>query len=235
MLSWPSFVHRVATCKLDQRCLWCRGFRHIACDYKQPRRVGDCASSGHTLVHFIGLADLGGLHAHGGVMTSTTAPATGGRRRLRKRRRKRQTTPTTTSIASDALLGLNELPSGMSIPPPSGIVAATGVAADGNDHSAEAAQAPSSYAVWTPMLCLPELDSLVEAMCAADGPPALVISLDPMLEELLAATFTASCAMLWQPPPGVHGATPSGGCPLALAVGAGASASHASSGGSARR
>jgi hypothetical protein len=33
---------------------------------------------------------------------------------------------------------------------------------------------------------LPEHDPLVEAICAADGPPALVVSFNPMLEELLA-------------------------------------------------
>jgi len=46
------------------------------------------------------------------------------------------------------------------------------------------------------MLCLPEPDPLAEAMCARDSPPALVVSFDPMLEELLAATFAASCSVV---------------------------------------
>lgn len=38
-------------------------------------------------------------------------------------------------------------------------------------------------------------DPLAEAMCAGDGPPALVVSFDPMLEELLAAAFVVSCSV----------------------------------------
>jgi hypothetical protein len=41
-------------------------------------------------------------------------------------------------------------------------------------------------------LNFPELDPLVSAMCASTGPPAWVISVDPMLEEL-----AASLIMSW--------------------------------------
>lgn len=61
-----------------------------------------------------------------------------------------------------------------------------------NGHSAETAQAPLGSFVRRTVLCLPELDLLAEAMCVANGPPTLVISFDPMLEKLLAATFAVS-------------------------------------------
>ena len=46
------------------------------------------------------------------------------------------------------------------------------------------------------MLCLPKPDPIVEVMCAGDGPLALVVFFDPMLEELLAAAFVASCSVV---------------------------------------
>jgi hypothetical protein len=35
----PSSMHRVATCKLPTRCLRCKGFRHLAQDYKRRRTI----------------------------------------------------------------------------------------------------------------------------------------------------------------------------------------------------
>jgi hypothetical protein len=71
-------------------------------------------------------------------------------------------------------------------------------------------------------------------MCAGDGPPALVISFDPMLEELSSRRVRRELLCLGRPP-GVHGTTSGGGCPLASVVAAGASAAHTSSGESSRR
>ena len=53
-----------------------------------------------------------------------------------------------------------------------------------------------------PVLCLPEPDPLAEAMYVGDGPPALVLSFDLMLEELLAAAFIVSCSVVVAASPG---------------------------------
>jgi hypothetical protein len=39
-----SSAHRVATCKLPQRCLRCKGLRHVARDCKQPRHMDSRSS-----------------------------------------------------------------------------------------------------------------------------------------------------------------------------------------------
>jgi hypothetical protein len=87
------------------------------------------------------------------------------------------------------------LPSRTGIAQPDGIAATTGVATDGNGRSAGAAEAPLGFTVAASVLCLPEHDPLVEAMCAGDGPPALVASFDTMLEELLAVVFVVCCSV----------------------------------------
>jgi hypothetical protein len=95
---------------------------------------------------------------------------------------------------------VDELPSGTGIAQPDGVAAATCVATDGNGCSADAAQAPPGSTVGAPALCLPEHDLLAEAMCAGDGPPAWVVSFDPMLEELLAPAFVVSYSVEAAPP-----------------------------------
>lgn len=134
---------------------------------------------------------------------STTVLATSGRRRPRQRRRKRrrsqgwsagsmQIAPASTSIASKALLGLDMLPSGSGISQPDGIAATTNVTIDDNGLLARTAQAPPCSIRGAPTLCHHELDPLVEAICADDGPPALVVSFDLMLEKLLACVFVVN-------------------------------------------
>jgi hypothetical protein len=97
-------------------------------------------------------------------------------------------------------MSVDESPSGTSIARPDGVATATFVATDGNGCSADAAQAPSGSTVGAPALCLTEHDLLAEAMCAGDGPPAWVVSFDPMLEELLAVAFVVSCSVEAAPP-----------------------------------
>ena len=126
------------------------------------------------------------------------------RRRKCRRHRERpvesaQTAPTSTSIAPEALLG--------GIAQPYDIAVAMGVATDSNSHSAKASQAPHGSSVVAPVLCLLEPDPLAEAMCAGDGPPALAVSFDPMLEELLAVAFVMSCFVAAAASPGSAEAT----------------------------
>ena len=39
-----SFSHRVATCQLPRHCLRCRGFRHLAKNYRRPRPASTSAA-----------------------------------------------------------------------------------------------------------------------------------------------------------------------------------------------
>jgi hypothetical protein len=71
-------------------------------------------------------------------------------------------------------------------------VVATSVATNYHERSARAAQATGAPAdrfcpASTAALHFPEPDPLALAMCMAEGPPALVVSFDPMLEELASA------------------------------------------------
>lgn len=179
------------------------------------------------MVRFDGPADLSGSLGLGGATTSTTAPATGGRRRRGRGRRKRR------RRRGRSTGSIDELPSGTGIAQPDGSTTATGVATDDNVCSAGAAQAPPGSTMGAPTLCLPEHDPLAEAMCTGDGPPALVVSFDPMLEELLAAAFIVSCYV--EAAPRGLWTRLGGGCPLASAVGADANAAHTSTGGASRR
>jgi hypothetical protein len=99
-----SSAHWVVSCRLPQRYLRCRGFRHIAHDCKRPRHIGPWSS---------GVARASD-HSDGATASAgTTATASGGRRRRRRRPRKRPrrrersagsaTAPASTSVASDAL------------------------------------------------------------------------------------------------------------------------------------
>jgi hypothetical protein len=72
---------------------------------------------------------------------------------------------------------------------------AMGATTDGNGRWPGAAQALPGSTAGVPALCLPNHDPLAEAICAGDGPPALVVSFDPMLEELLVAAFVVSCSV----------------------------------------
>jgi hypothetical protein len=116
-----SSAHWVVSCRLPQRYLRCRGFRHIARDCKRPRHIGPWSS---------GVARASD-HSDGATASAgTTATASGGRRRRRRRRSPRKrprrrersagsmTAPASTSVASDSL------PAGAAHVPPSATVGA---------------------------------------------------------------------------------------------------------------
>jgi hypothetical protein len=73
-LNCLSSSHRVPTCKLTQRCLQCKGFRHVARDCRWPRHAGNRISSDHALVHSVGPANLGGSCGHGGATMTPRHP-----------------------------------------------------------------------------------------------------------------------------------------------------------------
>jgi hypothetical protein len=121
-----------------------------------------------------GSAGLGGPRDFAGSTATTTTPTAASsdcqrrRRRRRKRRKGRGRSAGSATAPDSASLASDALPTG-------------------------AAQVPPDTTVGASEQRFPEHDPLAEALCAAHGPPAAVIHFDPMLEELLAATFVATC------------------------------------------
>jgi hypothetical protein len=155
--NYLSTAHRVATCKLPLGYFHCKGFRHLARDCKQRWKVPPSISS-----------TVGAVPGAIAVVPGAATCGNDGRRRRRRRKRRHR-------------------PNG------DDTVAATSITTDNLGRSAGAAQATSDYTTCAPTdhtskpppstaaLCFLEPDPLALAMCLSTGPPALVVSFDPVL------------------------------------------------------
>ena len=141
-----SFSHRVATCQLPRHCLRCRGFRHLAKNYRRPRPASTSAAKDANLPWYSARDNPpASQHAPHGDAEGAAQGAVGGASRGRRRQCRRRTKPKKNIDK--------------------------GAPADHADNIATAAT-----------LRFPKPDALALAR-----PPAWVISVHPMREELVAS------------------------------------------------
>ena len=161
---------------LHGRCFNCLSYSHRVATCRLPRRCLRCRGFGHLVKDCrrrnastsaaVG-ADLPRFSAHVGPASSQHAPR-GGAKGAAPR------------VVGGAGRGRRQHRRRKTKPK----VIGTGAPADHAD------KAPTSTAA----LCFPEPDPLALALCVSAGPPALVVSFDPMLEEL-AASLVVSCTL----------------------------------------